>query len=203
MSVPENRQEWPTASLYTGEGTNPGTVSGLEVGGSGQKPAAQAAVSLLPSVTLPKGGGALKGIGEKTSVNAAFGTSSVSIPLPFSASRAPLAEVGLSYDSGAGNGPFGFGWNLSVPSITRKTDKGLPKYGDGIESDVFIFAGAEDLVPLLGIDGQRVSSLRTLFGVSYQVFEYRPRIEGPLPGLNDGEARLRGERSGAVSRETM
>ena len=49
----------------------------------------------------------------------------------------------FSYDSGAGNGPFGFGWSfLSV--ITRKTDKGLPRYQDAEESDVFILSGAED-----------------------------------------------------------
>jgi hypothetical protein len=58
-------------------------------------------------------------------------------------------QVSLTYDSGAGNGPFGFGWSLSIPSITRKTDKGLPKYQDSVESDVFILSGAEDLVPTL------------------------------------------------------
>ena len=56
-------------------------------------------------------------------------------------------QLSLSYDSGAGNGPFGFGWSLSVPSITRRTDRGLPKYFDGDETDVFILSGAEDLVP--------------------------------------------------------
>ncbi len=34
------------------------------------------------------------------------------------------------------------------PSITRKTDKGLPRYLDAEESDVFILSGAEDLVPV-------------------------------------------------------
>lgn len=36
----------------------------------------------------------------------------------------------LSYDANAGNWPFGFGWSLSLPRITRKTDKGLPLYRD-------------------------------------------------------------------------
>ena len=35
------------------------------------------------------------------------------------------------------------------PTITRKTDKGLSKYQDSVESDVFILSGAEDLVPAL------------------------------------------------------
>lgn len=62
-------------------------------------------------------------------------------------------ELSLSYDSGAGNGPFGFGWSLSLPAITRKTDKGLPRYrdwsSDPQEADVFVLSGAEDLVPVL------------------------------------------------------
>ena len=36
-----------------------------------------------------------------------------------------------------------------MPSITRKTSKGLPRYDDAADSDVFILSGAEDLVPLL------------------------------------------------------
>ena len=32
-------------------------------------------------------------------------------------------QPSLAYDSGAGNGPFGIGWKMSLPSITRKTTK--------------------------------------------------------------------------------
>jgi len=88
----------------------------------------------------------------------------------------------LGYDSGAGNGPFGFGWSLSLPSITRKTDKGLPRYLDAEESDVFILSDAEDLVPVLEkVNGQwqpETPSSRTLDGETYQVRRCRPRIEG-------------------------
>ena len=42
-------------------------------------------------------------------------------------------QLALSYDSGGGNGPFGFGRSLSQPDITRKTDKGLPQYNDVID----------------------------------------------------------------------
>src|SRR5262249_42945500 len=59
-----------------------------------------------------------------------------------------VSQLSLSYDSGAGNGPFGFGWSLSLPSITRKTDKGLPKYQDAAEHDVFILSGAKTLFPI-------------------------------------------------------
>ena len=100
-----------------------------------------------PTVELPKGGGAIRGIGEKFAANPVTGTGSMSVPLSASPGRSGFGpQLSLSYDSGAGNGPFGFGWSLSLPSITRKTDKGLPRYFDAEESDVFILSGAEDLV---------------------------------------------------------
>jgi hypothetical protein len=85
-------------------------------------------------------------------------------------------QLAHSYDSGAGNGPFGFGWALSVPAITRKTDKGLPRYRDKEEPDVFILSGAEDLVPVLKSDGSRFEDTGTAPG--YTLHRYRPRIEG-------------------------
>lgn len=157
---------------------NPATPAIEAAAGSkDDKDAPKTAAQLLPSVALPKGGGAIRSIGEKFKVNAATGTGQVSIPLPFSQGRfAPQVE--LAYDSGSGNGPFGFGWSLSLPAITRKTDKGLPQYCDGDESDVFILAGAEDLVPVLDAAGGRRQLSRQLHGTPYQIYFYRPRIEG-------------------------
>src|SRR5213596_2995507 len=88
-----------------------------------------------PSITLPKGGGAIRGIGEKFGANPVTGTGSLSVPIAVSPGRSGFGpQLSLSYDSGAGNGPFGLGWNLSLPTITRKTDKGLPQYRDAEES---------------------------------------------------------------------
>lgn len=90
-------------------------------------------------------------------------------------------ELALSYDSGSGNGLFGYGWSLGLPSVTRKTDKGLPEYRDAEESDVYLLSGAEDLVPVLDPDEgswRRVELERTLDGDSYLVHPYRPRTEG-------------------------
>lgn len=101
----------------------------------------------IPSISLPKGGGAIKGIDEKFSVNAVNGTASFSIPLPFSPARGTSPSISLSYNSGAGNGIFGLGWNISLASIKRKSDKGLPQYFDAFDSDTFLFSEAEDLVP--------------------------------------------------------
>src|SRR5829696_1121826 len=78
-----------------------------------------------PSISLPKGGGAIRGIGEKFSSNPVTGTGSLNVPIFTSPGRSGFGPLlSLSYDSGSGNGPFGFGWSLSLPSITRKTEKG-------------------------------------------------------------------------------
>src|SRR5829696_9149977 len=147
--------------------------------------------SSAPTISLPKGGGAVRGIGEKFAANPLTGTGSITIPIATSPGRSGFGpQLSLSYDSGAGNGPFGLGWNLSLPSITRKTDKGLPKYQDAEESDVFILSGAEDLVPVFRKDAQGnwVSDAngnyviheddRTIGEDTFRVRRYQPRIEG-------------------------
>ncbi|HEY5723852.1 MAG TPA: SpvB/TcaC N-terminal domain-containing protein [Allosphingosinicella sp.] len=130
-----------------------------------------------PSISLPKGGGAVRGIGEKFAANPVTGTGSTSIPIAASPGRSGFGpQLSLSYDSGSGNGPFGFGWSLALPSIARKTDKALPLYLDAEESDVFILSGSEDLVPVLEADGSRHRDLTSAAG--YAIERYRPRIEG-------------------------
>ena len=143
------------------------------------KDSANASSSALPSISLPKGGGAIRGIGEKFSANPVTGTGSMTVPIATSPGRSGFGpQLSLSYDSGADNGPFGFGWHLSLPAITRKTDKGLPRYLDDDESDVFILSGAEDLVSILDASGQRVHVPRPVNNITYKVSPYRPRIEG-------------------------
>ncbi len=132
-----------------------------------------------PQISLPKGGGAIRGIGEKFTANAATGTGSLIVPIALSAGRSGFGpQLSLSYDSGSGNGAFGIGWNLSLPSITRKTDKGLPQYRDDQESDVFILSGAEDLVPVLKKDGATCWADEEFEREGYRIKRYRPRVEG-------------------------
>jgi hypothetical protein len=128
-------------------------------------------------ISLPKGGGAIRGIGEKFAANPVTGSGSMSVPIAASPGRSGFGpQLSLSYKSGAGNGPFGFGWSLSKPSITRKTDKGLSKYHDTAESDVFILSSAEDLVPVLGDDGKRWSKSRTIDGKTYRTIVIAPGL---------------------------
>lgn len=137
-----------------------------------------------PTISLPKGGGAIRGVGEKFAANPVTGTGSMTVPIATSPGRSGFGpQLSLSYDSGAGNSQFGFGWSLSLPSITRKTDKGLPQYRDAEESDVYILSGSEDLVPTLTKKADRKWELevvpdRTVDGQVYHIRRYRPRIEG-------------------------
>jgi hypothetical protein len=124
-------------------------------------------------IALPKGGGALHGIGEKFSPDLHTGTGNFTVPLALPPGRNGFQpQLNLVYSTGNGNGPFGLGWNLSVPGISRKTSKGVPRYNEDADlskkpnerPDVFILSGAEDLVRVSGQYPGRV--------------QYRPRTEG-------------------------
>ena len=115
-------------------------------------------------VALPKGGGAIQGIGETFQSDEFTGTASLSIPIPTSPGRGFEPQLSVEYSSGGGNGIFGLGFSLSIPNVSRKTSKGIPKYD---ESDIFLLSNAEDLVPV-----------KTEKNGDYIVVAYRPRIEG-------------------------
>src|SRR3712207_3793849 len=113
-------------------------------------------------ISLPKGGGALKGLGEKFSPDLHTGTGNFTIPIALPPGRNGFQpELSLVYSTGNGNGPFGLGWGLSVPGVSRKTSKGVPIYEDS--KDVFVLSGAEDLVPVEPLTAKT---------------RYRPRTEG-------------------------
>lgn len=141
----------------------------------------------VPTLSLPKGGGAIRGIGEKFAANPVTGTGSLTVPIAVSPGRSGFGpQLGLAYDSGAGNGPFGISWSLSLPAITQKTDKGLSHYRDADESDVFILSGSKDLMPVFKKNpdgswardphGNLVYDEELRDG--YSVKRYCPRIEG-------------------------
>ena len=135
----------------------------------------------IPQISLPKGGGALKGVDEKFEVNAANGTASFSIPLPLTPGRNGFSpSLSLGYNSGGGNSPYGLGWSVEYPVIQRKTDKGLPRYKGEPEEDIFMFSGAEDLVPFLEKEngGWEEKEYPDNGADGYFVKRYRPRIEG-------------------------
>lgn len=97
-----------------------------------------------PAIAAPKGGGGLRPIAETLEVAGFTGKASFSIPI---AATSPPSGFGpnlaLTYSSGTGNGLFGLGWGLPLPSIARRTDKGVPIYAG---RDAFMLRGSEELV---------------------------------------------------------
>ena len=113
-------------------------------------------------ISLPKGGGALHGIGEKFSPDLHTGTGNFTIPIALPPGRNGFQpQLNLVYSTGSGNGCFGLGWNLSIPGVSRQTAKGIPRYDD--TKDIFVLSGTEDLVPIEQQPG---------------VSRYQPRTEG-------------------------
>ncbi|MDB5616721.1 SpvB/TcaC N-terminal domain-containing protein [Tardiphaga sp.] len=156
-------------------------------------------------IELPKGGGAIRGIGEKFSVGAATGTAVFGLPLSVSGGRAGFEpQLELAYDSGRGNGPFGIGWHLSLPNIACKTDKGLPQYREWDDPDIFVLSGAEDLVPALKSSNAGIMLYDERVEDGYSVRRYLPRVEGAFIRIerwrrfSDGDVHWR-----TVSRENM
>jgi RHS repeat-associated protein len=95
-------------------------------------------------ISLPRSGGAIKGIAEAFQANAQTGTGNHSVPLNVPVARNDSQpQLALTYSTGAPNGPFGLGWALGVPGVTRKTSRGVPRY-EG--TDAFLLGGAEELV---------------------------------------------------------
>ena len=123
---------------------------------------------MADSISLPKGGGAVRGIGETFSADPFTGGATFSIPIPVTPSRGGFQpQLQLQYHPCNGNGLFGLGWSLSVPSIHRKTEKGLPTY---TSRDTYLMTGYEDLVPYPQLEGIQEDSL--------DVRLFRPRTEG-------------------------
>jgi RHS repeat-associated protein len=113
-------------------------------------------------ISLPTGGGALKGLGEKFSPDLHTGTGNYAIALSLPPGRNGFQpQLSLNYSTGQGNSAFGLGWNISIPEVSRKTSKGVPQYED--TKDTFVLSGAEDLVAI---------------AQSPTVTQYRPRTEG-------------------------
>jgi Salmonella virulence plasmid 65kDa B protein len=98
-------------------------------------------------ISLPKGGGALHGIGEKFLPDLFTGTGNFTVPIALPPGRNGFQpQLNLVYSTGNDNGPFGFGWGLSIPGVGRKTSKGIPLFDD--VKDTFLLSGAKDLVPI-------------------------------------------------------
>src|SRR5215831_10373806 len=83
-------------------------------------------------ISLPTGGGAIQGIGETFSPDLFTGTGNLTVPIEMPSGRNGFQpQLRLGYSTGNGNGPFGLGWRLSLPGVSRKSSRGIPRYQDG------------------------------------------------------------------------
>jgi len=142
-------------------------------------------------ISLPSGGGALQGIGETFAPDLHTGTGNFTVPIALPPGRNGFQpQLNLVYSTGNGNGSFGLGWDLSVPGVSRKTSKGIPRYRDTEDDsarwDTFILSGSEDLVPVAlwefdSVNGNRLRKLQNPTPNDFAtapVVQFRPRTEG-------------------------
>ncbi|MDN3249777.1 MULTISPECIES: SpvB/TcaC N-terminal domain-containing protein [unclassified Streptomyces] len=113
-------------------------------------------------ITQPSGGGAVQGLGETFTPDLHTGTGNFTVPLAIPPGRKGFQpQLSLVYSTGNGNGPFGWGWSLGLPGISRQTSRGVPLYRP---EGPFVLSSAEELV---AVSGSRPSRVR-----------FRPRTEG-------------------------
>ena len=111
--------------------------------------------------SLPEGPGSVNGFADNADVGVATGAMTYALPFEVPEGFAGATpSLSLAYSSGGGNGPWGMGWAVSMPSMERGTALGLPSY---TTDDAFYADGGEQLV--------RVDTT----GATY--YEYRARFE--------------------------
>ena len=75
-------------------------------------------------ISLPQGGGSLKGLGEKFSPDLFTGSGNFTVPVALPPGRNGFQpQLSLTYSTGNGNGAFGMGWSLGIPGVTAKHPK--------------------------------------------------------------------------------
>lgn len=107
------------------------------------------------------------------------GAASFELPIPLSIADVWSPTLALSYSSQSGNGSFGIGWNLlGVGQISRRTNKGVPRYTD---HDEIIGHDGEVWMPELNDDGELHFREESIYNGapigSHRVVRYWPRIE--------------------------
>ena len=128
--------------------------------------------------SLPKAGGALRGIGESLPDGGPAGMAALTVPLPVTSVRGLSPSLALSYGSSTGNGVFGLGWSCDLMAVSRRTSKGVPAY---TEEDQFIGPMGEVLYRIPDKNDAPYSRVtKTFMNVtlpeSWQVSRYQPRV---------------------------
>lgn len=142
------------------------------------------AVSVTPP-SLPKGGGALTGMGESLGQAGPTGLASMALPLPITRGRGFIPGLSLSYSSGGGSSVFGVGWFCESLRIARRTSHGVPQYND---ADQFLGPDGEVLVKTASTASEPNPTTCSAYGdvkfsQTYSVTRYQPRVEGAFNRL--------------------
>jgi RHS repeat-associated protein len=99
-------------------------------------------------LALPKGGGAVGGIGGSFAPDLNTGGGGYAVPLDLPQGvDGHTPQLTLQYSTAFGNGEFGLGWSIGTVRVELATDTGSPRY-DG--TDAYTLAGAGRLVELPG-----------------------------------------------------
>jgi RHS repeat-associated protein len=129
------------------------------------------------ALPLPKGGGSTRGLGDSFTpdLNRGTGSYAVEINVP-KGHRNLMPRLALSYNTAAGDGPFGYGWAMPLPRIQIDTDRGAADYAN----------------PLYVMDGE------TLVDMGAGLF--RPRVENAFQRIRRaGEQWEITDKSGTVT----
>ncbi|MBI5535278.1 MAG: VCBS repeat-containing protein [Deltaproteobacteria bacterium] len=139
------------------------------------------------AISVPKGPGTIQGMGESFSAQPSTGIATFSVPFALPKARgAAQPSLSLGYSSSSGNGVAGIGWDVSVPYISRQTDRGLPSYQDQetwhAKQDRFVYNGGQELVPICDVPSTCTASV-LLDGEAMPTWAngwqyFRPRVEG-------------------------
>jgi RHS repeat-associated protein len=135
-------------AVWVGLGVSAVGVNGADKSGVGPN-----------TISLPKGPGSIEGLGESFQPTLNTGTAKYAVGLKVpSGPLGQAPEVQLVYEGGSGNGILGFGWQLPLRTIQRRSDKGIPLYSDEVPPTdtedwsaryhTFIDDAKEELVPL-------------------------------------------------------
>ncbi|WP_416414832.1 SpvB/TcaC N-terminal domain-containing protein [Pantoea sp. App145] len=137
-------------------------------------------VSAPSALALPKGGGAIQGMGQVLSPAGSRGLSELNFPLPLTPGRGYAPPLSLHYSSSDGNGVFGLGCHVSVMRVVRQTRYGVPQY---TQDDTFLGPDGEELVAERDTTGKIIIRECESYGNqklagTYTVTRYFPSVEG-------------------------
>jgi hypothetical protein len=108
-------------------------------------------------------------------------------------------QLGLVYSSTGGLGPFGLGWQLDTPAISRQTRNRIPRYRTPTPEDpgdTFVLAGAGELV-------ERDSAVVDEGEGDWRITRYQPRLESGFQRIERINLLAAARPGGASAHPTM